>query len=151
MRFRCLLVEDDDDCRQALMGRITNADSRITWQFVESASLGEALEACTDPEGMPDLVVLDLSLPDSKGLDTIRSMVHAVRSVPVVVVSGYLTPELTMECGEQGALACVSKDDADDQLAISLLCAIGNGNRRFKRSLAISKVAEETLRKLTAE
>ena len=50
-----------------------------------------------------DAVLLDLSLPDSFGLDTLKRMRAAAPDVPIVVVSGYSDTSLEIEPVQEGA------------------------------------------------
>lgn len=56
-----------------------------------------------------DLILLDLSLPDIYGLDLLPQLRGQYPSVPVVVISGYLTSESERHCFEKGAAAAVRK------------------------------------------
>ncbi len=75
-----LLVEDDPAVRSALMRTLTERGHAMT-----SASTGLAgLRMAMDDR--PDLVVLDLGLPDVDGYEIIR-MLRAVSSVPLIVAT----------------------------------------------------------------
>lgn len=75
-----LVVEDDPQVRSALLRALTERDYATS-----SAGTGMAgLEAAV--QGRPDLVVLDLGLPDVDGHEVLR-MLRAVRPVPVIVAT----------------------------------------------------------------
>ena len=77
---RLLLIEDDATIRTPLMRALKERGHAV-------ASVGTAMEgvqaALTD---RPDLVVLDLGLPDLDGREVLR-MLRAVSSVPVIVAT----------------------------------------------------------------
>ena len=75
-----LVVEDTEPVR-ALIVRTLAIDGCRT---AEAASAGEARAQLS--RDAPDVVVLDLELPDSSGLDLLRKLVSL--SVPVVVLTG---------------------------------------------------------------
>lgn len=52
---------------------------------------------------VPDVVLLDLSLPDSSGVDTVRKMRAAFADVPIVVLTGYDDDALAIASLEAGA------------------------------------------------
>ncbi|WP_322920938.1 response regulator transcription factor [Nocardioides renjunii] len=79
--LRVLVVEDHASTREALVDvlRVVGYDA------VEAASGREALELVTTSG--PDLMVLDLGLPDLDGIEVIRE-VRELSDLPVLVVSG---------------------------------------------------------------
>ncbi|MCX7141428.1 MAG: EAL domain-containing protein [Proteobacteria bacterium] len=51
----------------------------------------------------PDVVLLDLSLPDSKGIATVEKLRAALRGVPIVVLTGHDDNELAVRAVQAGA------------------------------------------------
>lgn len=74
-----LVVEDAEPVRALIVRTLANDGCRI----VEAASVAEARAQLA--KDAPDVVVLDLGLPDSSGLDLLRKLVSM--SVPVVVLT----------------------------------------------------------------
>ncbi len=103
MRYRVavaelLLVEDDAEIRRALIRALSGLG-----HVVSSAASGMAgLQAIVD--GPPDLVVLDLGLPDVDGADLVR-MIRSVSPVPIVVATAR---------GDEAAIVTVLENGADD-------------------------------------
>ncbi|WP_256298131.1 hybrid sensor histidine kinase/response regulator [Haloarchaeobius salinus] len=88
-----LLVEDDaDDARhfQRLLSaarQVPETDRLAGFELAAHTDrLADALDRLTECE--PDVVLLDLRLPDSDGLGTLEAVVSAAPDVPVVVVTG---------------------------------------------------------------
>lgn len=77
---RVLLVEDDAEVRRALLSALANHGHDVVW----TGTGGEALRSAVDDR--PDVVVLDLGLPDIDGHEVLR-MLRAVSDVPVVVAT----------------------------------------------------------------
>ena len=77
---RILLVEDDADIRRLVADSI----SRLGYDVISASSAMEGLQAAVAEA--PDLVVLDLGLPDVDGSELLR-MLRAVSAVPVVVAT----------------------------------------------------------------
>ena len=75
--MRILVVEDEDSIAEPLV----NGLRREGFDVVRAATGGEALEAA-----VPDLVLLDLRLPDTDGLDVCRRM-RERSDVPIIVVT----------------------------------------------------------------
>ena len=75
-----LLVEDDPAIRRALIRSLADRGHAV-------ASVGTGMEAIAQVvENPPDLVLLDLGLPDLDGYEALR-MVRAVSAVPVIVAT----------------------------------------------------------------
>ena len=56
-----------------------------------------------------DLVLLDLSLPDSSGVETVTRFRSAMHSVPLVVLTGMSQDEVGSKCLAAGANTFISK------------------------------------------
>lgn len=78
---RLLVVEDDDGLRQTLADTLATLFSEV----VAVATMADAYQACTTQA--PDLVILDLGLPDGDGADLLRRL-RGVTDVPIIVLSG---------------------------------------------------------------
>jgi DNA-binding response OmpR family regulator len=75
-----LVIEDDQPIREALSAALRAAGYAAT-------SAGTALQGLRDvTTNRPDLVILDLGLPDLDGADALR-MLRAVSDVPVIVAT----------------------------------------------------------------
>jgi two-component system KDP operon response regulator KdpE len=75
-----LLVEDDAAIRGALIRALTERGHAVTSTSAAMEALRQILET------PPDLVLLDLGLPDVGGYDALR-MIRAVSAVPVMVIT----------------------------------------------------------------
>jgi DNA-binding response OmpR family regulator len=104
-----LVVEDDERIRTALIRAL-----RARGHAVSSA--GTALEGLRQAvEERPDLVVLDLGLPDLDGGELLR-MLRAVSSVPVVVATARDDDDSVVQALNSGADDYVVKPFRADQL-----------------------------------
>jgi len=105
---RILLVEDNPDDAELTGRSIAQAvaDGAAT---VHAATLAEALAALRN--GDVHLTLLDLDLPDSKGLATLESVCGAALG-PVIVVSG-AAAMLAEEALERGAYDVICKNQLD--------------------------------------
>jgi DNA-binding response OmpR family regulator len=81
---RVLLVEDQDD-HAALIEIQLSAHDGGRWTVERVATLRDAVAAAA--AWRPDVVVLDLNLPDSRGLATVNAFCHAHPDLPVVVAT----------------------------------------------------------------
>jgi DNA-binding response OmpR family regulator len=78
---RVLLVEDEAPLRLAIARNLTNRGLEVR----EVVTVAEALQALN--ANLPDLILLDLNLPDRTGWDLLRDMQRRGIDVPTIVVS----------------------------------------------------------------
>ena len=81
-------------------------------------------------EERPDLVLLDLHLPDMSGTDVLERLRQdpATATVPVVVVSADATPEQVRGLRDKGVLAYLTKP-VDVQELLAVVDRVGKGSR----------------------
>ncbi len=104
-----LIVEDDPGIRTALIRSLQDRGYAVS-----SAQNGmSGLQLAIDDR--PDLVVLDLGLPDIDGLQVL-SMLRAVSDVPVIVVTARDDDRVTVRALDAGADDYVVKPFGSDQL-----------------------------------
>jgi signal transduction histidine kinase/CheY-like chemotaxis protein len=113
MPLRVLLVEDNPDDTDLL--RESLADSRGEPVLVDAVeTLGEGLAHLA--RSPVDLLLLDLSLPDSQGLETLRrALAHPTR-VPIIVLTGLDDDALGVEAIHAGAQDYLAKGHVDGSL-----------------------------------
>ena len=59
-----------------------------------------------------DVAIVDLHLPDGRGLDVIRDLRRHGPAAQLILLTGHVTPGLAEQAEEAGADALVAKDDA---------------------------------------
>ncbi|MDX2104429.1 MAG: diguanylate cyclase [Alphaproteobacteria bacterium] len=104
-----LLVEDDVADAGLVRHALKDAARRFRVAHVTSlaAALGHiAAHAC-------DVVLLDLSLPDSFGLDTVRRMREAAPGLPLVVLTGHEDEEFAVRVMAAGPQDYLFKGETD--------------------------------------
>ncbi len=98
--FRVLLVEDDP--RDARLTEIGLSDPHdLVKELHHAGSLADGITRAR--EALPDVALLDLGLPDSQGLETLRSFVAQVPEVPVVVLTHLADDEIAGQALDEGA------------------------------------------------
>jgi DNA-binding NtrC family response regulator len=103
IRGRILVVDDQPELLDELCGQL----SEIGWE-VEGAGLGRDALRKFD-ESSPDVVLLDVMLPDISGLDVLDEIKARSESTPVVVMSGGATIEIAVRAMRSGAESLVQK------------------------------------------
>ena len=105
MSKKILIVEDHPDVRRLLTLRLRH----LGYEIVE-ANTGSSGIALTLSE-IPDLVFVDLSLPDVSGLEIARAIKHNPRTaeIPLVALSGHTGREIASKALEVGMAAYLMK------------------------------------------
>jgi DNA-binding response OmpR family regulator len=98
-----------------------------------------------------DVVLLDLSLPDSQGLETIEKVLAASPALPIVVFTGRDDDVLGMEAIQRGAQDYLVKGQADGRLIVrAMRYAIERKRVRMELQAAHDEL-EQRVRERTAE
>lgn len=99
-RQHVLLVEDSaTDAR--LIRMVFAASPDTPWSIAHVATLHEALTYLTTHEVA--LILLDLSLPDSVGFNTVQSVLQQAPHVPIVVLTGLDDETFALKAVQEGA------------------------------------------------
>ncbi|KAA0924329.1 MULTISPECIES: response regulator [unclassified Rhodococcus (in: high G+C Gram-positive bacteria)] len=120
MKVRVLVVDDEPQIVRAL--RI-NLNVR-GFEVVSAANGGEALRVAANFH--PDIVILDLGLPDIDGIDVIAGL-RGWTDVPILVLSARTDSADTVEALDAGADDFVTKPFGMDELLARLRAALRRG------------------------
>ena len=107
-----LLVEDDSLLRHAFKLLLEDAGYRIH----EAGTAHEAVEVARDEA--PDLVLLDLGLPDAPGLDVARTLRSQERThgTPIIALTGRVGADERQQCLDAGCTSYLTKPIEPKQL-----------------------------------
>jgi two-component system, OmpR family, KDP operon response regulator KdpE len=115
--LRVLIVDDEPPIRKLLrMGLSTQG-----YQTLEAPNAKAALEMLGQK---PDLVILDLGLPDMQGLDLLRTMRARNEQVPIVVLSSRGDEAAKVAALDLGADDYVTKPFGTEELLARLRAAL---------------------------
>lgn len=125
-----VLVVEDDDATALLIERSLRDDFRVR----RVATLSAAADALRDRR--PDVVLLDLGLPDADGCDALRQLVTLDPEVPIVILTG-ADPTHSLDLLEAGAEDFLRKPELRfDVLGRSLRYAMARrSSKRLRRRL----------------
>jgi two-component system cell cycle sensor histidine kinase/response regulator CckA len=111
--IRILLVEDNYG-DAGLVKEMLAETSAFQFELVHSDRLSEAKEILGRRSF--DVILLDLSLPDGQGLDTVIQTRAATKKVPIVVMSGLVDVDLAIKALQEGAQDYLVKGQVDSNL-----------------------------------
>src|SRR5215207_1157642 len=121
--LRVLLVEDNPGDARLVEILLAEEGSSPGFDVSQVGRLDEALESLDRSDF--EVILLDLSLPDSSGLETVNRMRMAVPRTPVVVLSGQDDEETALQALQGGAEDYLVKGRGDgDLIARSIRYAI---------------------------
>lgn len=112
---RVLLVEDNPGDAWLLRDILTRAGAR-NFEVAHVETLKAALDQIADRE--PDLVLLDLSLPDAHGLETVTRMRISAPDLPIVVLTGFNDEGFALQAVREGAQDYLVKGQIDSNLLV---------------------------------
>ncbi len=104
--IRVLLVDDHRIVRQGISS-LLELESDLT-VVGEAASGARALELIEEKQ--PDIVLLDVKMPDMDGADVCREIQARYPNLPVIILTAYSGDEHVLRCIQAGARGYVLKD-----------------------------------------
>jgi DNA-binding response OmpR family regulator len=130
---RVLLIEDDAQIAESL-GKFLSG----TGNEVENVGDGAAGLAAVQ-RLLPDVVVLDLGLPDIDGLDVLK-MIRSVGRVPVIVATARDSEEVIVRALDLGADDYVVKPFSGEQLGARIRALLRRGGERAPDSVRVGEL-----------
>jgi two-component system, NarL family, invasion response regulator UvrY len=128
---KILLVDDHAIVRQGIRNMIElESDMQVS---AEAATGLEAIKLIRNQAF--DIVVMDISMPDKNGVDTLRDLRHIAPELPVLILSGYGEDQYALNLIRIGCKGYLSKD-ADPEEIIQAIRVISHGKRYISTSLA---------------
>lgn len=131
-KFKVLIVEDEDNIRTFV-------------KTILETNGYQVLEACSSNEGKmmflsysPDIIILDLGLPDGDGLDFIK-MIRETLSVPIIVLSARTDETDKVAALDLGANDYVTKPFGTAELLARLRAALRSSHQRLNQGLEENK------------
>ena len=111
MNKRILIVDDSFYMRTMLKNMLTDAGYEVVG---EAANGAQAVEMAASTS--PDLITLDVILPDNTGLDVLKSLRQIQPSAKVVMCSAVGQEVIVTEAIENGALAYIVKPFSEEKV-----------------------------------
>jgi two-component system, NarL family, response regulator NreC len=126
MRVRVLIADDHTLVRRGIRAIL---EMHPEWEVCGEASSGpEAVDKAK--ELLPDVIIMDISMPGPSGLDATREIRDTLPQMGVLIVSMHESRELISAARDAGARGYLSKSETDGRL-IEALSAVCRGERYF--------------------
>jgi DNA-binding NarL/FixJ family response regulator len=116
MVVRVLVVDDHPAFRKALTSAL-----RLVDDIEVAGEAGGGVAACEGAaELQPDVVLMDLSMPDLDGIGAMKKMHESKPDLPVVILTAHADPGVEREAREAGASGFLAKGTGLQDLVIVL-------------------------------
>jgi DNA-binding NarL/FixJ family response regulator len=143
--LRLLVVDDHEVVRQGLVALL---DRRPNFQVVaEAGTVAEAIEAARRHE--PDLVIMDVRLPDGSGVEACREIRQDLPGTRVVMLTSYPDEDAVLSAIVAGASGYLLKQVRGRDL-VAALEAVGRGESLLDPAVT-GRVLERVRRIATGE
>lgn len=107
----CVLLIEDEPGDASLVRQYLRASTNLRFELIWRENLADGEQIIAQQK--IDVVLVDLSLPDSRGLDTVLRIRKATRVLPIIVLTGHDDTEFSLkalDCGAQDYLLKTSID-----------------------------------------
>ena len=118
---KILIVDDEPGIQAMIKALLTMAGH----ESVTAEDGLKALELITN--NTFDLIITDLRMPRMDGLSLIRKVAALGTSIPVILVTGYTSPETASEAIKLGVCGYLAKPFKIDELLSTVGSALGTG------------------------
>jgi DNA-binding NarL/FixJ family response regulator len=116
MTVRVLVVDDHPAFRRALTSALSMVEG-----FEVAGEAGGGVAACEGADRLePDVILMDLSMPDLSGIDAMKVIHKTKPDLPVVILTAHADPGVEREAREAGASGFLAKGIGLDDLVIVL-------------------------------
>ncbi|HEX7534748.1 MAG TPA: response regulator [Syntrophales bacterium] len=116
--LKILLVEDNKTDAVLIQDMIYQADANdsydVNYELIHKELLRDALKYLA--ENAVDVILLDLSLPDSKGLDTVKKMGEGEKNAPIIVLTGLDDEDVAIQALQHSVQDYLNKNRTDSNL-----------------------------------
>jgi signal transduction histidine kinase len=140
--IKVLLVEDNEEHAELLRRLLVESNEPI-FEVITVARLDEALDTLGRPG--TQLVLLDLSLPDSEAFETFLRVQNRVPDLPIVVLTGTDDEALAVETVQYGAQDYLVKGRLDDRI---LVRSLRYAMERKKSQLELKRARDDLERRV---
>jgi DNA-binding NarL/FixJ family response regulator len=114
--FRILVADDHDLMRRGVK---TLLESHAGWEVCGEAKTGrEAVDKAEELK--PDIIILDISMPDLNGVEAARRIRKASANTEILILSMHYSDQLIREIVDAGVRGYIVKSDSDRDLIVAI-------------------------------
>jgi two-component system nitrogen regulation response regulator NtrX len=117
-RETILVVDDEESIRKSLVDIFTDEG----YEVLTAGSGAEGVEMLRKYQ--PALAIIDVVLPGSDGIEILRQFKDARPAMPVIMISGHGTVDITVKAMKAGAADFIEKPLTLDRLSLAVQTAL---------------------------
>jgi CheY-like chemotaxis protein len=125
-KMKVLIVDDDwivlESCRRVLQAE---------GMAVQAAADAEKAQSLLETGGGFDLILTDIKMPGKDGFELIRTVRERFPQSAILMMTGYLIPEIIQRAQAQGADAVIAKPFTPEELVASVRKTIREVQQRL--------------------
>jgi len=124
-----LIVDDEADVLASL-------DELMRTEGYQTATASTAAAGLEKLDKEPfDLVLLDISLPDSNGIDVLRTIKRDSPELPVIMITAYDSSQIAFQASREGAESYITKPWDNDKLLLEISNLLDRSRLRVENVL----------------
>lgn len=136
MPYHILLVEDDKVDAELLEEQLVTTEN-FSYKLDKVENLKSAAEKINDPQNLYDVVLLDLGLKTTTGIETYQNFKAFCHKIPVIIMTGLDDEVIALEAISQGAQDYLVKGKVSAELIVRSI------SYSVKRFMIEGKLAEK--------
>jgi DNA-binding NarL/FixJ family response regulator len=122
MKIRIMIADDHEIVRNGLRSLI---EKELDMEVIAEAGNGrDAVRIAL--ELAPDVVIMDIAMPDLNGIEAARQIIAALPRIKVIALSMHADKRYVMEMLKAGASGYILKDSAFEELACAIRTTLKN-------------------------
>jgi DNA-binding NarL/FixJ family response regulator len=130
-KIKVAIVDDHRIVRDGLLSLLEQCDFiEICGQAGDAAAFNGLLAT-----KKPDVVLMDISLPDESGIEITRQLTASGNPARVIILSMHVSEEFVLEAVQAGAKGYLPKNTSKDEL-LEALQTVADGGEYFNRSIS---------------
>ena len=120
MAIKLIVADDQEVIRKGLASLLAGEDIQIV---AEAATSGEAI--ATTKQAKPDVLLLDVLMPDMDGLDALEQIRESAPTTKVIMISAHDNPSYVARAVALGAVDFLVKDVPAEEFVAAIHRAVG--------------------------
>jgi PAS domain S-box-containing protein len=110
--IQVLMVEDSEAYAELMRSKLVRPHG-LSFSVTQAGTLKQAQSLLRQKQF--EVILLDLGLPDARGVDGVRILRQEFPNVPIIVVTGTMDDRLAVEAVQSGAEDCLEKGDSTNE------------------------------------
>lgn len=142
--FNVLLIEDDPGDARIVIENLTYDPEELKFKIKTAQTLSQGLDTISN--NVFDVILLDLTLPDSRGIETLIRVREHAPELPVIVLTGVADKKTAIKAVQSGGQDYLTKGKVNyELLSRSILYAI----ERQQLQIKLAQVSHEKQGEIT--